>query len=120
LKTSDVEILVVGAASSHRHRYYLAVQHKRARLLIVDEGQPMALTSAQSGENYRNWWPHPTMADFTNHSTDLMEDIARRSDNRIHMTRRGYFLARARRSPRNCCSNCSPATRCGRKTDPPA
>ena len=93
MKTTDVEILVIGAGIvGIATAYYLAVEHKRARLLIVDEGQPMALTSAQSGENYRNWWPHPTMADFTNHSTDLMEEIARASDNRIHMTRRGYLL----------------------------
>jgi glycine/D-amino acid oxidase-like deaminating enzyme len=93
LKTNDVEILVIGAGMAGlATAYYLAVEHKRSRLLIVDEGQPMALTSAQSGENYRNWWPHPTMAAFTDHSADLMEDIARRTDNRIHMTRRGYLL----------------------------
>jgi glycine/D-amino acid oxidase-like deaminating enzyme len=93
LKTNDVEILVIGAGMAGlATAYYLAVEHKRSRLLIVDEGQPMALTSAQSGENYRNWWPHPAMAAFTDHSTDLMEDIARRTDNRIHMTRRGYLL----------------------------
>ncbi|MBR0908171.1 FAD-binding oxidoreductase [Bradyrhizobium liaoningense] len=93
MKTNDVEILVIGAGiAGLATAYYLAVEHKRSRLLIVDEGQPMALTSAQSGENYRNWWPHPTMAAFTDHSTDLMEDIARRTDNRIHMTRRGYLL----------------------------
>lgn len=93
MKTNDVEILVIGAGMAGlAAAYYLAVQHKRARLLIVDEGQPMALTSAQSGENYRNWWPHPTMAAFTDHSTDLMEDIAHRTENRFHMTRRGYLL----------------------------
>ncbi|MGY8707866.1 FAD-dependent oxidoreductase [Bradyrhizobium sp. 18BD] len=93
MKTNDVEILVIGAGMAGlATAYYLAVEHRRSRLLIVDEGQPMALTSAQSGENYRNWWPHPTMAAFTDHSTDLMEDIARRTDNRIHMTRRGYLL----------------------------
>ncbi|MBR0794070.1 FAD-binding oxidoreductase [Bradyrhizobium jicamae] len=100
MKANDVDILVIGAGIvGIATAYYLAVQHKRSRLLIVDECQPMALTSAQSGENYRNWWPHPTMADFTNHSTDLMEDIARRSDNRIHMTRRGYFLATREERP---------------------
>ena len=93
MKANDVEILVIGAGiAGLATAYYLAVEHKRSRLLIVDEGQPMALTSAQSGENYRNWWPHPTMAAFTDHSTDLMEVIARRTDNRFHMTRRGYLL----------------------------
>ncbi|KWV57568.1 FAD-dependent oxidoreductase [Bradyrhizobium macuxiense] len=100
MKINDVEILVIGAGIvGIATAYYLAVQYKRSRLLMVDEGQPMALTSAQSGENYRNWWPHPTMADFTNYSTDLMEDIARRTDNRIHMTRRGYLLVTREEKP---------------------
>src|SRR5882757_4258946 len=100
VKTNDVEILVIGAGIvGIATAYYLAVQHKRSRLLIVDEGQPMALTSAQSGENYRNWWPHQTMAAFTDHSTDLMEDIARRTDNRFNMTRRGYLLVTREEKP---------------------
>lgn len=52
----------------------------------------MAFTSAQSGENYRNWWPHPLMAAYTNRSITLMEEISRVSNNRINMTRRGYIL----------------------------
>lgn len=72
--------------------YYLAVRHRRSNLLILDEDQPMALTSARSGENYRNWWPHPIMTAFTDHSIGLMEDIARETGNRLCMTRRGYLL----------------------------
>ena len=53
----------------------------------------MSFTSAQSGENYRDWWPHPVMSRFINHSIDLMERIAVETDNRIHLTRRGYALA---------------------------
>ena len=60
----------------------------------------MALTSAQSGENYRNWWPHPVMTAFTDHSITLMEDIARATGNRIHMQRRGYALATRGAEPR--------------------
>jgi len=48
----------------------------------------MSFTSAQSGENYRNWWPHPTMTKFTNHSIKLMEDLSRKTDNCLLMTRR--------------------------------
>ena len=47
------------------------------------------MTSAQSGENYRNWRTHPVMTAFTDHAIDFLEAIARQSGNRIGMTRRG-------------------------------
>ena len=100
MRSHEVDVAVVGAAIvGIATAYYLAVQHGRSRIAIVDIGQPMALTSARSGENYRNWWPHPTMTDFTDHSISLMEDIARSSKNRIHMTRRGYLLCTREANP---------------------
>ncbi len=89
---ADIAIIgagIVGIAVA----YYLARNHGLGNIVLVDQGQPMAFTSAQSGENYRNWWPHPLMTDFTNRSIDLMEEIAAASGNRIAMTRRGYLLA---------------------------
>jgi D-arginine dehydrogenase len=59
----------------------------------------MALTSAASGENYRNWWPHPVMTELTDRSISLMEAIARETGNRIRMKRRGYALATRRGKP---------------------
>jgi glycine/D-amino acid oxidase-like deaminating enzyme len=59
----------------------------------------MSLTSAASGENYRNWWPHPVMTAFTDYSIDLMEAVASESHNRLHMTRRGYALATRQADP---------------------
>ena len=53
----------------------------------------MSYTSAQSGDNYRNWWPHPTMTAFTNDSIDLMERLARDTDNVFNMRQTGYVLA---------------------------
>jgi len=95
-----VDIAVIGAGiAGIAAAYYLATEHKRTRILILDMGQPMALTSAASGENYRNWWPHPTMTALTDHSISLMEVIARRTGNRFHMARRGYVLATRRRRP---------------------
>lgn len=73
--------------------YYLSKNHNINNIILIDAGQPMAFTSAQSGENYRNWWPHPTMVEFTNRSIDLIEEISRESGNRPHMNRRGYALA---------------------------
>jgi D-arginine dehydrogenase len=100
MKTHDVEIAVIGAGiAGLAAAYFLALRHKRAKLVILDMDQPMTLTSAQSGENYRNWWPHPAMTAFTDHSIDLMEEIARRTGNLIHMTRRGYLLATREAKP---------------------
>ena len=87
-------VAVVGAGiAGIATAYSLAVDHGIANVVLVDAGQPMGFTSAQSGDNYRNWWPHPVMAAFTNRSIDLMERIARRTGNRIAMTRRGYAVA---------------------------
>jgi glycine/D-amino acid oxidase-like deaminating enzyme len=94
------DVVVVGAGSiGLAVAYYLVVRHGVTRVVLLDQGDPMALTSAQSGENYRNWWPHPVMTAFTDDSTTLMEEIARATGNRIRMTRRGYALATRRAEP---------------------
>lgn len=88
-----IDVAVIGSGSTGiATAYYLARRHGKTNVALIDCGQPMAFTSAQSGENYRNWWPHPTMVAFTNHSIDLLEEIALESDNRINMNRRGYAL----------------------------
>lgn len=99
MSTQDVEIAVVGAGIvGIAAAYYLSAAGRR-RIAIIDAGQPMALTSAQSGENYRNWWPHRVMTAFTDRSIALMEAIAGDTGNRIAMTRRGYALATRRARP---------------------
>ena len=90
----STEIAVVGTGiAGIATAYYLAKNHDISNIVLIDCHQPMTFTSAQSGENYRNWWPHPLMVAFTNRSIDLLEDIARESGNRINMNRRGYALA---------------------------
>jgi len=76
--------------------YYLCTKYKKSSVLLIDSRPPMSFTSAQSGDNYRNWWPHPTMVNFINYSTDLMEDIALESPDVMHMMRRGYALTTRR------------------------
>lgn len=93
-KTAVIGTGIIGIATA----YYLSRVQKQPNIVLIDRVQPMAFTSAQSGENYRNWWPNPAMVAFTNRSIDLLEDIARESGNRICMNRRGYALAtRSRR-----------------------
>jgi len=79
--------------------YYLCVRHGQRDVVLVEAGAPMAMTSARSGENYRNWWPQQVMQEFTSHSIAEMEIIARATGNRIRMNRRGYVLATRRADP---------------------
>lgn len=95
-----VEVAVIGAGSvGIAVAYYLVRDHGVREVALVDSRDPMSLTSAQSGENYRNWWPHPAMTAFTDHSITLMEELDASSGGRLHMTRGGYALATRRDSP---------------------
>ncbi len=88
------EIAIIGTGiTGISTAYYLAKNHGLKNILMIDCHQPMAFTSAQSGENYRNWWARPEMVALTNRSIDLMEEVARESANQINMNRRGYSLA---------------------------
>jgi glycine/D-amino acid oxidase-like deaminating enzyme len=88
------DVAIVGAGSvGIAVAYYLVREHRVPRVALVDVRPPMSLTSAQSGENYRNWWPHPVMTAFTDHSIGLMEELDNLSGGRLHMTRGGYALA---------------------------
>ena len=77
--------------------YHLAVGHGYDDVVLVEQGNPLSLTSDKSTEAYRNWWPGPdrAMTAFMNRSIDLIEGIARASDNRINLNRRGYLFATA-------------------------
>ena len=56
----------------------------------------MSYTSAQSGDNYRNWWPHPVMTAFTNDSIDELDRFAGETRDVFNLTRGGYVLATRR------------------------
>jgi len=92
MQESDVAVIgagIVGIAVVS----YLKKAAPTLSVVLIDRDAPMSLTSAQSGENYRNWWPHPVMKQFTDDSIDLMEEWARETDDAIQLTRRGYILA---------------------------
>jgi glycine/D-amino acid oxidase-like deaminating enzyme len=89
-----VDIAIVGAGiAGIATAYFLVTRFAKSSMLLIDSRPPMSYTSAQSGDNYRNWWPHPTMAAFTTRSIDLLEGLARETDNVFNLTRRGYVLA---------------------------
>ena len=90
----QTEILIIGAGiSGIATAWFLARDQGITDVTLVDAREPMSFTTAHSGENYRNWWPHPTMVAFTERSTEIMEQVAREHDNVLHMTRNGYALA---------------------------
>ena len=89
-----VEVAIVGAGiAGIATAYYLCTRYGKKSVAIIDHRQPMSFTSAQSGDNYRDWWPHPTMVAFTDRSIDLMEQIACETSNVFGMNRHGYLLA---------------------------
>ena len=91
---SSTDIAIIGAGiAGIAAAYYIKKSLPKSKVSLIEAFDPMGFTSAQSGENYRSWWPHPSMARFISHSIDLMEEIAIQSDNRIHMSRKGYLLA---------------------------
>ena len=77
--------------------YHLAVRRGLTDVVLVDERPPLSLTSDKSTECYRNWWPGPgdDMVALMTRSIDLLEELARESDNAFRLNRRGYLFATA-------------------------
>src|SRR5574342_450983 len=95
--SADVVICGAGIAGISA-AYHLAVRHGLKDVVLVDERAPLSLTSDKSTECYRNWWPGPgdAMVSLMNRSIDILENLARESDNVFHLNRRGYLYATAR------------------------
>jgi glycine/D-amino acid oxidase-like deaminating enzyme len=65
--------------------------------VLIDERDPLTLTSNKGTQGYRNWWPGPddTMLRFVSRSIDLLEESAAECDNAFRLNRRGYLFATA-------------------------
>ncbi len=92
----SADIAIIGAGIAGIATAYYLAQSSQQKILLIDPRQPMSYTSAQSGDNYRNWWPHRTMTDFTNDSIDELDRHAADSDNIFNLSRGGYVLATRR------------------------
>lgn len=55
--------------------FYLSLSLPEAEILLIDKHQPVSFTSSQSGENFRDYWPHQSMASLSQHSIKLMTDL---------------------------------------------
>ena len=65
-------------------------------VLVLDGRPPLSLTTAASGENYRDYWPHPAMRDLSSASIDLMEKLMADHGDVFSMRQSGYLFASRR------------------------
>jgi glycine/D-amino acid oxidase-like deaminating enzyme len=93
-----VEIVVCGAGmAGAAAAYHLAVRNRVPNVLIVDERQPMTLTSDKGTQGYRNWFdgPDDLMARFVGRSIGILEELAESSGNVFSLSRHGYAFVTA-------------------------
>ncbi len=97
---SDTLVIVGAGIAGVSAAYYLAARHGVANVVLVDERDPLTLTSDKGTQGYRNWWPGPddTMLRFVSRSIDLMEQAAHESHNGFRLNRRGYLFGTATES----------------------
>jgi glycine/D-amino acid oxidase-like deaminating enzyme len=95
---TETNVVICGAGiAGISAAYFLAVHQGVRDILLVDERDPLSLTSDKSTECYRNWWPGPgdAMVALMNRSIDLLEALAVESNNTFHLNRRGYLYVTA-------------------------
>jgi glycine/D-amino acid oxidase-like deaminating enzyme len=95
---NNANVVICGAGiAGISAAYFLAVREGIRDILLVDERDPLSLTSDKSTECYRNWWPGPgsAMVALMNRSIDLLEELAAESRNTFHLNRRGYLYMTA-------------------------
>ena len=89
---NHADIVICGAGIAGVSAAYHLAKSGVNNILLVDERPPLSLTSDQSSECYRNWWPDPALLALMNHSIHLMEELADATGNAFHMNRRGYIF----------------------------
>ncbi|HUP16305.1 MAG TPA: FAD-dependent oxidoreductase [Acidimicrobiia bacterium] len=90
------DVVVCGAGiAGVATAYHLSVKRGVRKVVLVDPRPPLTLTSDKSTECYRNWWPNAPMVGLMNRSIDLLEEMARESDNAFHLSRQGYLYVTA-------------------------
>lgn len=94
----SADIVICGAGiAGVAAAYHLAVRQGVRRVVLVDEREPLTLTSDKGTQGYRNWWPGPddTMLRMVSRSIDLLEESAADCGNAFRLNRRGYLFATA-------------------------
>ena len=95
---AGAEVVICGAGmAGAAAAYQLAVRHRVPNVVIVDEREPLTLTSDKGTQGYRNWFdgPDDTMARFVGRSVGILEELAAESGNAFHLSRHGYAFVTA-------------------------
>jgi sarcosine oxidase, subunit beta len=95
---ANAEIVICGAGmAGAAAAYHLAVRRRVPNVLIVDEREPLTLTSDKGTQGYRNWFdgPDDTMARFVGRSVGILEELADESGNAFRLSRHGYAFVTA-------------------------
>ena len=59
-RQNKADVVVCGAGiAGIAAAYHLSVKRGVKRVVIVDDREPMTLTSDKGTQGYRNWWPGP-------------------------------------------------------------
>src|SRR6476469_6440526 len=98
---SAADVVICGAGiAGIAAAYHLAVRQRVKRVVLVDDRDPLTLTSDKGTQGYRNWWPGPddTMLKVVSRSIDLLEESAAKCGNAFRLNRRGYLFATAEES----------------------
>ena len=88
------KIIICGAGvAGIATAYYLSKQSNSFDITIIDKLEPLSFTSSKSGENFRDFWPHPCMEALSSHSIDLMRELhAQHKPNPFRMEFSGYHF----------------------------
>jgi glycine/D-amino acid oxidase-like deaminating enzyme len=92
------EIVICGAGmAGAAAAYHLAVRHRVPGVVIVDEREPLTLTSDKGTQGFRNWFdgPDDTMTRFVGRSLDILEELATKTDNAFRLSPQGYAFVTA-------------------------
>jgi len=90
------KLVIIGAGiGGVSAAHYLAARQGVSNIILIDDREPLTLTSDMGTQGYRNWWPGPdnTMLRFVSRSIDLMEQAASETNNLFRLNRRGYLFA---------------------------
>lgn len=73
--------------------YYITQLLPSIEIVLIDRNQPLSYTSSKSGENFRDYWPHPSMEALSSHSIDLMQNLLKKyGETAFRMEFSGYHF----------------------------